>query len=233
MSTHTSPLPEIPLIDKPAGMTSFDVIRSLRKQTGLKKFGHAGTLDPAATGLLVVGAGPGTRRLADLIKLDKEYEARVFIGVATTTSDRDGEVVQSKSVALTTELKKQIVEAINSLVGETELPVSAYSAIKRDGVPMYERARAAAARGEQITELPVRLMHVYKAEIITLAESTFRNTNGLTVSVRFSVGSGTYIRSLAEEIGRQLGVPAMLLELRRTKVGEFCIEDALPLSSIK
>ncbi len=232
MSTHTSPLPEILLIDKPAGMTSFDVIRSLRKLTGLMKFGHAGTLDPAATGLLVIGVGSGTKRLATLIKLDKEYVATVFIGVATTTSDRDGEVVQSKSVALTTELKEQTVEAINSLVGETELPVSAYSAIKRDGVPMYERARAA-ARGEQITDLPVRLMQVYKAEIISIAESTFCNTNGLTVSMRFTVGSGTYIRSLAEEIGRRLSIPAMLLELRRTKVGDYNIEDALPLNSIK
>ena len=227
------PVPELLLIDKPAEMTSFDVIRALRAKTGVKKFGHAGTLDPAATGLLVIGVGPGTKQLSRLTKLDKEYEATVFLGVATTTSDRDGEVVRSKPVVLTTELKKQIVKTVGSLVGETELPVSAYSAIKRDGVPMYKRARAAAARGEMIDDLPVRVMYVYEVEVINMYPETFQNQNGIALQTRFFVASGTYIRSLAEEIGRQLGLPACLTALRRTRVGDYSITDAKQLDEVK
>lgn len=233
MAIQDTSIPEILLIDKPAGMTSFDVIRTLRKQTGLKKFGHTGTLDPAATGLLVLGVGSGTKQLTALTKLDKEYEAAILLGVSTTTSDRDGKVLDHTVVDASTVTAERVQTVLDVLVGELELPVSAYSAIKRDGVPMYKRARAAAARGEVVTDLPLRVMRVYEAEVRDVYPKTFQDYVGMVVRVRFVVGSGTYIRSLAEEAGRRLGVPAMLLELRRTKVGEFGIEQALQLGDIK
>jgi tRNA pseudouridine55 synthase len=114
-------LPAILLIDKPTGMTSFDVIRELRKRTGVKKFGHAGTLDPAASGLMIIGVGPGTKQLTDYIKLDKEYLAEVLIGESRTTGDREGEVLEQVDVVDVTEAA--IKTAVDQLVGTIRLPV--------------------------------------------------------------------------------------------------------------
>ena len=224
-------LPELLLIDKPTGITSFDVIRVLRRQTGIKKFGHAGTLDPMASGLMLLGVEQGTKRLAELVKLDKEYVAEIRIGERRTTGDLEGEIVEQ--VAIDDRLTSDIInEALQSLVGTHELPVSAYSAIKKDGVPMYKRARAAAKRGETIADVPVRAMTVFEAELLSTAYSTIDRMKMLIVSVRFSVASGVYIRSLAEELGSRLDYPATLQALRRTKVGKYRIEDALQLSAI-
>ncbi len=220
-------------IDKPAGCTSFDVIRQLRRQTGLRKFGHAGTLDPAATGLMLIGVGPGTKQLTALTKLDKVYEAMIFLGASSTTGDRDGEVVAVQPVDMSALENRAVEEVLAGLVGEVELPVSAYSAIKRDGVPMYKRARAAAARGETVDDVPVRLMYVYSAELLDMQSTTYQEHSGVALRVRFHVGSGTYIRSLAEAVGQRLGYPAMLTALRRTKVGEFCVEDAVTPESVQ
>ena len=212
------------LIDKPAGITSMDVIRQLRRRLGVRKMGHAGTLDPLATGLMVVGIGSGTKRLTSLVKLDKEYSAEIRIGEARSTGDLEGEVVASREA---TNLPQTVVTAaLTGLVGTHELPVSAYSAIKVGGVPMYKRARAAAARGATVEHVPRRAMTIYDAELLdyTLADER------AVATVRFVVGSGTYIRSLAEALGEQLGYPATLQALRRTKVGEYCIADAVPLA---
>ena len=215
------------LIDKPAGCTSFDVIRQLRRQTGVRKFGHAGTLDPAATGLLLIGVGSGTKSLTHLTKLDKEYEATIFIGAATTTSDREGEVIHSHDGTVADIGMEKITVTVASLVGEAELPVSAFSAIKKDGVPFYKRARAAARQGQVVSDVPKRLMRVYAAEVNEVLDTTWQGYSGVAVTVRFAVGSGTYIRSLAEEVGRQLGYPALLTALRRTAVGLYRVEDAV------
>lgn len=217
-------LPELLLIDKPKGITSMDVIRRLRRQLGIKKIGHAGTLDPLATGLMLVGVGrPGTKQLTDLIKLDKEYIAEVRIGESRTTGDLEGDVIEEKEVL---ELAAEQVEiALKNMLGELELPVSAYSAIKVDGVPMYKRARKAEKRGELVTGVPMRVMNVLQAEL----QDFFVEEGRAVVTVRFEVGSGTYIRSLAEELGRKLGYPATLQNLRRTKVGKYNIKDALLL----
>ena len=210
------------LIDKPTGITSFDVIRRLRRKTGVRKFGHAGTLDPAASGLMILGMNEGTKRLHDYLKLPKEYVAEILVGERRSTGDMDGEIVESADVPEIPEgaVSKKLAE----MVGTLRLPVSAYSAIKRNGVPMYKRARAAAANGESITDVPIRDMEVYEADAtgVTYDPATKR----LIVQARFFVGSGTYIRSLAEELGRRLGYPATLKSLRRTKIGEFRIEDA-------
>jgi tRNA pseudouridine55 synthase len=213
-------VPELLLIDKPHGITSFDVIRRLRRILNIKKMGHAGTLDPLATGLMIIGVGPGTKKLTELVKLDKEYIAEIRIGERRSTGDMEGEIVESMKVE---GLKPEAVERVLiEMIGTVTLPVSAYSAIKVDGVAMYKRARKAEKTGGVVTEVPMRDMKVYEAELLDFEISGDR----AVATVRFAVGSGTYIRSLAEELGRRLQYPATLQNLRRTKVGEFDIKDA-------
>ncbi|MES2966785.1 MAG: tRNA pseudouridine(55) synthase TruB [Patescibacteria group bacterium] len=228
-------MPEILLIDKPKGITSFDVIRRVRKQIGIKKIGHAGTLDPLATGLMILGVGPGTKQLTNLIKLDKDYTAEILIGESRSTGDMEGEVITS--VTEVTLDPAHILVAVAGLVGTISLPVSAYSAIKKDGVPMYKRARAAEKVGSVVTDLPVRDMVVHGATVehieVVFADASMKTISRVLVTVNFSVGSGTYIRSLAEELGRRLGYPATLANLRRTRVGEYKIEDAQKIEDLK
>lgn len=225
-------LPEILLIDKPYGMTSFDVIRQLRRQTGIRKFGHAGTLDPLATGLMIVGVEKGTKKLSELIKLDKEYIAEIRLGERRATGDLEGEVLEEREV--TEEISQsEISSVLQTFVGSQELPVSAYSAIKKDGKPMYKRARDAAKKGTVVEDLPIRIMEVYEAELLDVQSTTVNRSTRVVVTVRFFVGSGTYIRSLAEELGRRLGYPATLQNLQRTKIGEYLLSDALKLDAIK
>lgn len=218
-------VPELLLIDKPSGITSFGVIRALRKQYNIKKMGHAGTLDPLATGLMLVGVGKGTKKLAEFVKLDKEYVAEVRIGESRTTGDLEGEIIESKKVE---GLKSEdVVMVLGEMIGTLTLPVSAYSAIKVNGVAMYKRARKAEKTGEIVTEVPIREMKVHEAELLNFEIGDDRSV----ATVRFAVGSGTYIRSLAEELGLRLGYPATIQKLRRTKVGDFDIKNAQPLEN--
>lgn len=197
-----------------------DVIRRLRRRLNIRKIGHAGTLDPLATGLMLVGVGAGTKKLAELIKLDKEYIADVRVGERTSTGDLEGVVVDKKEV---TELSvAEVTTVLASIKGDVELPVSAYSAIKVGGVPMYKRARQAEKIGGVVTEVPTRIMKVLEAELLYLKKVD----DCYIAQIRFAVGSGTYIRSLAEELGSRLGYPATLQDLRRTKVGPYAIDDA-------
>lgn len=217
--------PNILLIDKPKGITSYDVIRQLKKQYPSEKIGHSGTLDPRASGLLLVGVGKGTKELHELVGLGKEYIADILLGIKTDTGDLDGKIVESKAIERIE--RDQIGEALKGMEGVLTLPVSAYSAIKRGGEPLYKKAR----RGETV-EPPMREMEVTEAQLLPIEvrlqselKSDF-NLGVLVVRVRFVVGSGTYVRSLAEELGRRLGVPATLAELRRTRIGEYKVEDA-------
>ena len=206
---------EILLIDKPKGITSFDVIRRLRRTLGIRKMGHAGTLDPLASGLMLVGVGTGTKKLAELIKLPKTYVAEILLGERRSTGDLEGEILETRKVSVLSE--QEVSEALTSLEGMQELPVPVYSAIKQGGVPLYKKAR----RGEAV-ETPVRAMEVIHAKLLKLTLEDER----AYLSVRFAVGSGTYIRSLAEALGERLGYPATLNNLRRTRVGEYRVEDA-------
>jgi tRNA pseudouridine55 synthase len=225
-----SELPEIIFVDKPIGMTSFDVIRELRKKTGIRKFGHAGTLDPLATGLMILGVEKGTKRLEEFIKLDKEYVAEVRVGESRTTDDLEGEIVEESEVK---EIKQsEISSTVQSLVGTLRLPVSAYSAIKKDGKPMYKRAREAEAIGEVVTDVPVRDMVVLEAQLLDTQAVEIAGKRRLILKIRFHVASGVYIRSLARELGKRLGYPATIQSLRRTKVGEYDVKDALFLDAI-
>ena len=229
-------IPEILLVDKPKGITSFDVIRRLRRRyseanNGDKspKIGHAGTLDPLATGLMILGIGSGTKKLAELVKLDKEYFAEILIGESRTTGDMEGEVIKEKKVVEEVEiLRSKISTILPTMLGEISLPVSAYSAIKVDGVAMYKIARRAEKKGEVVSDVPERLMRVDEVELMSVSA----NAGRAVATVRFRVGSGTYIRSLGEELGRRLGYPATLQNLRRTKVGDFDIENAKQIEEV-
>lgn len=215
---------EIMLVDKPVGISSFTVIRELRTQLGIRKMGHAGTLDPLASGLMIIGIGKATKRLTEFIKLDKEYIAEILVGEKRSTGDMEGIVIEERAVTETFP-REQIEMILEGMIGRLPLPVSAYSAIKKDGVPLYKRARKAEREGKLYESVPVREMAVMETEFLDESYEEGR----YIVKVRFFVGSGTYIRSLAEEFGKRLGYPATLRSLRRTKVGEFDIKDARAL----
>lgn len=205
------------LVDKPKGISSFSVVYQVRKKLGVKKVGHAGTLDPRATGLLILGIGAGTKKLHEYLKLPKVYEAHILLGKRTDTGDLDGEVVEEKPVST---LSREYIEKIlKSMEGELELAVPFYSAIKREGRPLYAYAR----KGIEV-ELPIKTMLVSDTKLLDF--------QGDTLHVHFAVGSGTYIRSLSEELGRRLSTVATLADLRRISIGDFKIENASQLSDI-
>ena len=216
---------DILLIDKPAGITSFDVIRKLRRKLGVQKLGHAGTRDPMATGLLMVGVGEGTKKLQEYLKLSKVYEAEVLLGVRTDTGDREGKILERLEGEKVRRLKEgEIQKVLELLVRKIVLPVPRYSAIKVGGKRLYAMAR----KGEEF-EPPKKEMEVVRLVFrgIKNEESGIRGEGiGIVVKFEVEVTSGTYIRSLAEEIGRRLGVPSTLWSLRRTRIGEFTIENA-------
>ena len=214
--------PQILLIDKPKGLTSFDVVAQVRKRLGVKKVGHAGTLDPLATGLLILGIGEGTKKLTDFLKLPKTYKVDILIGEKRTTGDMEGEITEEKEVG--EDINEGAVrKALGTLVGSHDLPIPLYSAIKREGEPLYKKAR----RGESIEE-PVRAMVVTGARFLNLT----REGKKAVVSAECDVESGVYIRSVAEELGRRLSYPATLKDLRRTRIGDFRIEDAQELKRL-
>ncbi|MFZ3020080.1 MAG: tRNA pseudouridine(55) synthase TruB [Minisyncoccia bacterium] len=199
------------LIDKPTGITSYDVIRKLKLVYPKQKIGHAGTLDPNASGLLIVGVGDDTKKLAQFLKLDKEYDAVVELGIKTDTGDIDGKIIQEMAVPEINE--GQISKVLEHLLGENEYDLPVYSAIKSGGEPLYKKVR----RGEKVVA-PKRKMIVYSAKLIKYKKPY--------IKIKFFVGSGTYIRSLAEVIGQKLNTVATLKNLRRTKIGDYVVEKA-------
>ncbi len=206
---------EILLIDKPKGISSFDVIRILRKKLKIKKIGHAGTLDPLATGLLIVGIGKGTKKLKDFLKLKKEYEVEVLLGKKTETGDLEGKVLEEKEVK-EIDIEK-LKEILKNLEGEIELEVPLYSAAKIKGQPLYKLAR----KGIKI-EPPKKKMKIYKLKLL----KHFPKNKNYILKIKIECASGTYVRSVAEEIGKRLNLPATLSNLRRTKIGKFNVKDA-------
>ncbi|PIT92333.1 MAG: tRNA pseudouridine(55) synthase TruB [Candidatus Harrisonbacteria bacterium CG10_big_fil_rev_8_21_14_0_10_42_17] len=203
------------LIDKPKGITSFDIIRKLRHTLNIKKMGHAGTLDPLATGLMIIGLRDGTKDLHRYIKLPKMYEAEILLGKRTTTGDLEGERIEEQEVQ---SIDNQELETVlEGMVGAITLQVPLFSAVKIKGKPLYKRARD----GEDI-EPPEKEMEVLWIKL----HSHHSEGSYYVLNIELEVASGTYIRSIAEEIGKRLGVPATLKNLRRTKIGDFKIEDA-------
>ena len=209
------------VVDKPAGLTSHDVVARVRRLAGTRKVGHAGTLDPMATGVLVLGVERATRMLGHLLVTDKAYDATIRLGASTTTDDAEGEVVSRASVDRVTE--EAVLTALSGLVGDIDQVPSTVSAIKVDGRRAYERVRA----GEQV-ELAPRRVHVDSIEVHGL------QTAGEHLEVDVSVGcsSGTYIRAIARDLGEELGTGGHLTALRRTAVGAFTLAHARTLEEL-
>lgn len=212
------------LIDKPAGLTSHDVVARVRRAAGTRKVGHAGTLDPMATGLLIVGLNSSTRLLTYIVGADKEYLATIRLGAASTTDDAEGELLEAaEQEALDAVAAEAIAAGIAELTGEIEQVPSSVSAIKVDGKRAYARVRA----GEQV-ELKARSVTVAEFELL----ETRREPGAIDLDVRVVCSSGTYIRSLARDLGAGLGVGGHLTALRRTRVGAFHVRDAHDLATL-
>lgn len=220
MRCYNRDMDEILLIDKPAGISSFGVVarvrRILSQRLGVKKIkvGHTGTLDPFATGLLILLVGKATKRSNDFLKLDKEYIAEIRLGEVSTTGDPEGEITKSYSgEPVKEELIKKIVQ---SFVGEISQKVPAFSAIKIDGKRAYQLAR----KGIDV-EMPTRKVRIYNIEILDYSWPMLK--------IRTKVSSGTYIRTLGEDIGAKLGTGAYVTNLRRTKIDKYSVDDAKKL----
>ncbi|MBK8463170.1 MAG: tRNA pseudouridine(55) synthase TruB [Nigerium sp.] len=206
------------VVDKPSGITSHQVVARARRALGTKKIGHAGTLDPMATGVLVLGVGRGTRLLGHLLLTTKTYEATIRLGVATTTDDADGEVTDAVGAALAT-VGPGIAAGVAALTGTLRQVPSTVSAIKVNG----RRAYALARRGEDVT-LAAREVTVTRFDVRDVRESSAEGVSVVDLDVVVDCGSGTYIRALARDLGAALGVGGHLTALRRTRVGPFGLE---------
>ena len=205
------------VVDKPGAMTSHDVVARVRRLAGTRKVGHAGTLDPMATGVLVLATNRATRLLGHLTLTDKQYDATIRLGATTTTDDAEGEVLETRS---TVELSEAAVRAaLDAFVGEIDQVPSSVSAVKVAGKRAYARVR----EGEQV-ELPPRRVTIHSLEVSGLDLPEVR------VSVHCS--SGTYIRAIARDLGVALGVGGHLTALRRTTVGPFTLADAHTLEEL-
>lgn len=211
------------VVDKPPGMTSHDVVARIRRLVGTRKVGHAGTLDPMATGVLLVGVNRATRLLGQLQLTDKLYDATIRLGASTTTDDVEGVVLATTPAAHLDE--QSIHDALGGLVGEIDQVPSSVSAIKVDGRRSYERVRA----GERV-ELAARRVRVESIEVHEISRDAATEATDLSVSVCCS--TGTYIRSIARDLGAQLGVGGHLTSLRRTRVGPFALDEAHTLTAL-
>jgi tRNA pseudouridine55 synthase len=217
------------VVDKPGGMTSHDVVARVRRLAGTRRVGHAGTLDPMATGVLVLGVNRATRLLGHLMLTEKAYDATIRLGVATTTDDAEGEPVSTASTAGLDEAT--VRDTLAGFVGEIEQVPSAVSAIKVDGKRAYKRVRD----GEQL-ELPARTVTIHE---LTVRDLTLRDASSLgssvqatEVSISVRCSSGTYIRAIARDLGAALGVGGHLVALRRTAVGPYGLEEARTLEQL-
>ncbi len=208
-------------VDKPQGITSFDVVRRIRRAAGIRKVGHAGTLDPNATGVLPVAIGEATRLVDELVDASKRYEATVVFGQATDTYDIEGAVTEAHDASHLTQAA--VHAALAPFVGDLMQRPPAYSAVKREGVTAYKAARA----GNPL-DLEERPVVVHGIDVLS-----FDTSEPARPVLRLDVrcGKGFYVRSLAHDLGQDLGVGAHLGALRRTQVGPFVIADATPLDA--
>lgn len=205
------------LIDKPSGMTSHDVVDEIRRQFGIKKVGHCGTLDPNATGLLIIVLGKATKLSERLMSDDKVYEGTIKFGESTDSFDSDGELLSSLPVPPITldELNKLASE----FIGDQMQTPPMVSAVKKAGVPLYKLAR----KGVEVPREP-RLIHIYSFKFSAYEEPMARFSLACT--------KGTYVRSIAHELGQKVGCGAHLVQLSRTKSGKFDLSQATPLQKI-
>lgn len=206
------------VVDKPVGLTSHDVVQIIRRGTGIRRAGHTGTLDPRASGVLVILIGPAVRLSEYVSASDKRYQATIRLGSATDTYDSEGRVVSSASVDGISE--DHFKKALESFIGEIEQVPPPFSAVKVKGRKAYEMAR----EGEEV-DLRPRKIKVYSLDIL--------EWDPPEVVIDVYCSSGTYVRSLANDLGQVLGTGAHLIGLRRTKSGRFTLRDAVPLRRLK
>lgn len=204
------------LIDKELGCTSHDVVNDVRKIYGTRRVGHAGTLDPMGSGLLVVAVGPATRFLQYLPLEPKEYEAEITFGIETDSYDSEGEVVREAPVP--GDLPVQFTETLKQFSGLIQQLPPMYSAVKMGGKPLYKYAR----QGQEIEREP-RTVHIATIDVLSLEDNKAK--------IRVICSGGTYIRSLAHDMGQAIGCGAFLSALHRTRVGRFCVEDGVRLAN--
>lgn len=204
------------LLDKPVGLSSNDALIKVKRLLNAKKAGHTGTLDPFATGLLPLCFGEATKFAQDLLDADKSYEAVVHLGIKTTTGDTEGDVLEAHAVEVT---QSQIDAALLQFVGEIDQIPPMYSALKRDGKPLYEYARAGLTLDRAARQVCIRALECV-------------NYNAPFLTLRVTCSKGTYIRVLGEDIGAVLGCGAHLRALRRIQVGDLSLTDALTLDAI-
>ncbi len=203
-------------IDKPSGMTSHDVVSRVRRLAGTRRVGHAGTLDPLATGVLVVCLGQATRLVEYVVGRPKTYVTTVRLGQTTNTYDADGKIERIRPVAVTDD---QLQAALNQFRGMIEQIPPMYSAIKRNGKPLYKLARQGVT-----VERAARTVTIYDLQLL--------ERNGNDVTLRVDCSTGTYIRSLAHDLGEALGCGGHVTALRRTRVGLFSAESSIPLDHL-
>ena len=212
------------VIDKEVDFTSHDVVAIARKSLGERRVGHAGTLDPFATGVLVLGVGNGTRLLQYITDGRKSYDAIIRLGVATTTDDLTGEIVSANLGGLSEISDEAIAANLKTQVGEIYQRPSSYSAIKVDGKRAYELARA----GAEVV-LKERLISIYSIKVKAAA----RHDQGIDVDISVECSAGTYIRSIARDLGEALKVGGHLIALRRSEVAPFTLADAISIEELK
>lgn len=205
--------PGLLVLDKPAGLTSHDVVARVRRILGTRKVGHAGTLDPMATGVLVIGVNKATRLLGHLALADKRYLATVRLGSTTVSDDSDGEILRTAPADLLASVSDEAIVAVaRAYLGTIDQRPSSVSAIKVDGRRAYDRVRA----GEEV-ELAARTVVIERLDVTTIT----RSVAGIDVEVDVECSTGTYVRALARDIGANLGVGGHLTRLRRSRVGPF------------
>lgn len=210
------------VVNKPVGYTSRDIVNIVAKAMGTKKVGHTGTLDPMASGVLVICVGKALKLCELLTNHDKEYVAGITLGIETDTIDMDGKVLSTEVVDID---KDRITECVNSFKGSYLQEVPKYSAIKVNGMKLYEYAR----KGIEI-ELPKRMVNIYD---INLIDQIIYDNGYVSFKIKTMVSKGTYIRSLVRDIGANLGVPAVMNSLVRTKLDKYKLEDAYSIDDIK
>ena len=216
--------PGLVMIDKPTDWTSHDVVAKVRKAVGTKKVGHAGTLDPLATGLLVLGVESGTKLLTFLVGADKTYEATIRLGQQTVSDDSQSEVIYVADADKISKLTESEIQAeVAKLSGVIMQTPSSVSAIKVDGKRAYDLVRA----GEQV-ELKAREVTIHSFEVLSVS----KQEDFLDLAVRVECSSGTYIRAIARDLGAALGVGGHITSLRRTKVGHFDVAEANSLEEL-
>jgi len=206
------------LVDKPGDHTSHDVVARMRRKFGQKRVGHAGTLDPMATGLLIVLVGKATSASQYLISLDKEYTGTIKLGAVTNTQDAEGDVLETRSVPALTEVQARA--AFQGFMGDQYQTPPMFSAIKIDGVPLYKKAR----QGEEVEREP-RFIRVMRFDLTRFAPPE--------LDFRVCCSKGTYIRTLAHDLGQKLGCGAHLSALRRTAIDQLRVERALTIPEIE